>query len=121
MALDLELHVGGEVRQQLQVGIFGGDHDRVGHDVLRHRGVQANLLDHAAEDIVGKRVDRERHRGADFQLPMSASLTEAQTCMRRKSLAIRNRLGAFRLETTVWPMLTRRSMIVPSTGDLMIV
>jgi len=41
--------------------------------------------------------------------------------MRRKSRAIRNRLGALRLETTVWPILTRRSMIVPSTGDLMVV
>ena len=29
---------------------------------------------------------------------MSASFTETQTCMRFRSLAIRNRLGAFRLD-----------------------
>ncbi len=52
---------------------------------------------------------------------MSASLTEAQTCIRLRSLAIRNRLGALRLATTVWPTFTRRSMITPLTGDLMTV
>ena len=34
---------------------------------------------------------------------------------------MRNKLEALRLETTVWPTLTRRSMITPSTGDLMVV
>ena len=53
--------------------------------------------------------------------PMSASLTEAHTCIRRKSLAMRNRLGALRLATTVWPMFTRRSRIVPRTGDVIVV
>ena len=53
--------------------------------------------------------------------PMSASLTDAQTCIRRRSLAIRNKLGAFMLETTVCPMFTRRSMIVPLTGEVMVV
>ena len=52
---------------------------------------------------------------------MSASLTDAHTCIRRKSLAIRNRLGALRLATTVWPMFTRRSMMTPRTGDVMVV
>ncbi len=51
---------------------------------------------------------------------MSASLTETHTWMRVRSLAIRKRLGAFRLDTTVWPMLTRRSMITPLTGDLIV-
>ena len=51
---------------------------------------------------------------------MSASLTATQTCICVRSLAIRNRLGAFRLATTVWPMLTRRSMITPLTGDLIV-
>ena len=52
--------------------------------------------------------------------PMSASFTATQTCMRVRSLAIRNRLGALRLETTVWPILTRRSMMVPLTGEVIV-
>ena len=52
-----------------------------------------------------------------WMLPMSASLTEAQTWMRVRSLAIRNKLGVFRLDATVSPMFTRRSMITPLTGD----
>ena len=53
--------------------------------------------------------------------PISASLTEAQTCIRRRSLAIKNRLGAFKLATTVWPILTRRATITFQIGDLIIV
>src|SRR4051794_17648594 len=53
-------------------------------------------------------------------LPMSASLTDAQTWRRLRSLAMRNRLGAFRLDTTVWPTFTRRSMMTPLTGDLIV-
>ena len=49
--------------------------------------------------------------------PMSASFTEAQTWMRFKSLAIRNKLGVFKLEATVSPMFTRRSIMIPLTGD----
>ncbi len=49
--------------------------------------------------------------------PMSASFTATHTCMRLRSLAIRKRLGAFRLATTVCPMFTRRSMITPRTGE----
>ncbi len=52
---------------------------------------------------------------------MSVSLTDAQISIRLRSLAIRKRLGAFRLDTTVWPMLTRRSRITPRTGDLIVV
>ena len=48
---------------------------------------------------------------------MSASLTAAQTGMRLRSLASRNRLGAFMPATTVWPTLTRRSITMPSTGE----
>ena len=51
--------------------------------------------------------------------PMSASLTDAQTWIRLKSLASRKRLEALNEETTVCPTLTRRSTIVPLTGDLM--
>ena len=50
--------------------------------------------------------------------PMSASFTATETRRRVRSLAIRNRLGAFRLATTVWPMLTRRSIMTPFTGDV---
>ena len=50
---------------------------------------------------------------------MSASLTLAQICSRVRSCAIRNKLGALSEATTVCPMFTRRSMIVPFTGDLM--
>ena len=49
------------------------------------------------------------------------SFTDAQISIRRRSLAIRNRLGAFRLATTVWPMFTRRSRITPFTGDRIVV
>src|SRR5437016_2285090 len=56
----------------------------------------------------------------EWMLPMSASLTDAHTCSRFRSLAIRNRLGALRLDTTVWPTLTRRSMMTPLTGDLIV-
>jgi len=35
----------------------------------------------------------------------------------REFLGMRNRLGVFKLEATVWPRLTRRSMITPSTGE----
>ena len=52
---------------------------------------------------------------------MSASLTAAQTSMWLRSLARRNRLGAFSPATTVWPTLTRRSITVPSTGERMVV
>ena len=48
---------------------------------------------------------------------MSASLTDAQTCNSFRSLAIKNRLAAPRLETTVWPTLTRRSIMTPLIGD----
>ena len=41
--LDLELHVGRQVRQELQVGIVGLDHDRVGDHVLVHLRVVADL------------------------------------------------------------------------------
>jgi hypothetical protein len=40
--------------------------------------------------------------------------------MHLRSLAIRNRLGALRLETTVCPMFTRRSMMTPSTGEVIV-
>ena len=53
--------------------------------------------------------------------PTSASFTATHTCIRRRSCAMRNRLGALRLATTVWPMFTRRSMMTPFTGDLMVV
>src|SRR5215831_9442527 len=53
-------------------------------------------------------------------LPMSASLTDTHTWMRVRSLAIRKRLGVLRLETTVWPMFTRRSIMMPLTGDMMV-
>ena len=52
--------------------------------------------------------------------PMSASFTDTQTCIRVRSLARRKRLGALRLETTVCPMFTRRSMIWPLTGLLIV-
>ena len=52
-----------------------------------------------------------------LMLPISASLTETHTCIRFRSFAIRKMLEALMLETTVWPMLTRRSMITPSTGE----
>ena len=51
---------------------------------------------------------------------MSASLTATQTCMRVRSFAIRKRLGALRLATTVWPMFTRRSMMTPFTGEVIV-
>ena len=51
---------------------------------------------------------------------MSASLTDTQISIFFKSFAIRKRLDALMLETTVWPMFTRRSMITPCTGDLMV-
>ena len=53
--------------------------------------------------------------------PMSVSLTEAQISIWLRSLAIRNRLGAFRLAITVWPMFTRRSRMTPFTGDRIVV
>src|SRR5262245_33589459 len=53
-------------------------------------------------------------------LPMSASLTEAHTWRRLRSLAMRNKLGALRLDTTVWPMFTRRSTMTPLTGERMV-
>src|SRR5262249_26415696 len=52
--------------------------------------------------------------------PTSASLTEAHTVIRLRSLAIKNRLGVLNDDWTVWPRVTRRSMIVPFTGDLMV-
>ena len=52
--------------------------------------------------------------------PMSASFTATQTCSFVRSLAIRNRLGELKLETTVSPILTRRSMMVPLTGELIV-
>src|SRR5579871_305438 len=55
-----------------------------------------------------------------LMLLMSASLTDAQTWRRLRSLASRNRLGAFRLDTTVWPMFTRRSTMTPLTGATMV-
>ena len=52
-------------------------------------------------------------------LPISASLTETHICIWLKSLAMRKMLDALMLETTVCPMLTRRSMMMPSTGEVM--
>ena len=51
---------------------------------------------------------------------MSASLTATHTCILVKSFASRKRLGALRLATTVWPTLTRRSTITPSTGAMIV-
>src|SRR5439155_24774599 len=50
--------------------------------------------------------------------PTSASLTDAHTFIRLRSLAMRNRLGVLKLDCTVWPRLTRRSMMTPSTGEV---
>ena len=52
-------------------------------------------------------------------LPISASLTETHTCILRKSVAIRKMLDALMLDTSVCPTLTRRSMMIPSTGEVM--
>ena len=52
-----------------------------------------------------------------WMLPTSASFTEAHTCIRRRSLAIRNKLGALMADTTVCPAFIRRAMIVPFTGE----
>ena len=55
-----------------------------------------------------------------LMFPMSASFTETQTCIFAKSFATRKMLEAAWLETTVWPMLTRRSMMTPSIGAVMV-
>ncbi len=55
-----------------------------------------------------------------WMAPTSVSLTEAQISIRLRSLAIRKRLGALRLATTVWPMFTRRSRMTPLTGELIV-
>ena len=60
---DFELHVGSSnTAYSFKSSIVGADHHRVGHDVLRHRGVEPNLRDLAAKHFVRKRVDRERDR-----------------------------------------------------------
>ena len=52
---------------------------------------------------------------------MSVSFTDDQISRRLRSLAIRKRLGAFRLATTIWPMLIRRSRMIPLTGERIVV
>ena len=53
--------------------------------------------------------------------PISASFTADHTRMWLRSLASRNRLGAFMPATTVWPTFTRRSITMPSMGEVMVV
>ena len=77
-------------------GLSVVDHDGVGHHVLGHGGIQADLRHFAVEGLVGVGVDGEVDVQPGWMRPMSASLTEAQTCIRVRSLASRNRLGALR-------------------------
>jgi len=59
MSRALALRAGGQVRQQFAAGVVGGDLDRVSDDVLRHRGVQSNFVDSAAEHFVRESVHSE--------------------------------------------------------------
>ena len=65
----LELRVGGEVREELAVGIVDVDLYGIGDDVLRHRRVKADLADLAVKHLAGKGVDGERHRLARGNAP----------------------------------------------------
>ena len=56
----IELHVRRQVRQQLAVGVVRSDLHRVGDDVLRHRGVQADLAHLAVKHLAGEGVHGER-------------------------------------------------------------
>src|SRR6266576_385083 len=87
---------------------FDGVHD----DVLSHGRVEADLADCAVEFPVTEAVASE----SDGRARMDAT----EICIFVRSLAMRKRLGALKLATTVCPTFTRRSMITPLTGDLMV-
>ena len=117
----LELRVGGEVGEELAVRIVGIDLYGIGDDVLRHRRVQPDLADHAVKDLAGKGVHGEVHRLALGDVPHVRFIDgDPHLDMRLKSSAMRKRLGALKEETTVWPILTRLSMMTPFTGDLIV-
>ena len=58
----LKLDVRRQIRQQLAVGIVGRHDDRVRDDVLRHRGVHADLRHFAAKRCARMGIDRESRR-----------------------------------------------------------
>ncbi len=52
---------------------------------------------------------------------MSPSATLVSICMRARSSAIVNSVGAWSEAATVWPTSTAREITTPSTGDAIVV
>ena len=53
--------------------------------------------------------------------PMSLSLILVSTCIWVRSVAMRNKVGVWKLAATVCPRVTLRDTTVPSTGEVMLV
>ena len=53
-----------------------------------------------------------------FTPPMSDSLTFVSTCILVRSVAIKNRIGVWKLAATVWPISMLRETTTPLTGEM---
>ena len=104
----------------MPLGIVGRHDDGVGDDVLRHLRVHADLRHFAAELLVAVGIHRESHGHVEPDAADIGLVDRGPHLHPVQVLGDQEQAGGVQAATTVWPMLTRRSMIVPRTGDLMV-
>ena len=114
-----EVDVGRPVGEKHLIGIVDVYHDGVGHDVLVHRGVEPNLKHHSFELPISVGIDLEGDILAGMNLRDIGFADARPDLHPLQVLGDEKQAWALNDDTTVWPMFTRRSMMVPVTGDLM--
>ena len=119
--LDLELESRRQIGQEPAAGVVDRDDHRVCDDVLRHARVQSDLRDLALERLARKGTDRETHLLALVDRADVGLVDRRPDLQAAQVLGDQEEAGAFRLATTVWPMLMRRSRMIPLTGDRIVV
>src|SRR5262249_8768959 len=115
--LDVRRHAGLEQ----QVFIIDPHDGIVGHHILDDRRRIAHLVHSAYETAGRKSVDGKSHLLTLGDVPHIGFIDVGMPSILERSLAMVNKVGAWREAATVCPTSTLREMTMPSTGERMTV
>ena len=115
------MHVRRQVRQELSARIVRRDDDRVGHNVLGHHRIETDLRDDSVKDFAREGIDCKTGRLVGMDLPDVGFIHRRPELQPFKVLGDQEEARSAQAGTTVWPMLTRRSMMTPFTGETIVV
>jgi len=118
--LRLDERIGGHPGPQ-QAGLVIHDDDRIVRDDVAHNGrVLADLKRPCRKTFWGYASTVKGHLIPNLHRPMSGSPTARSTSIFERSCAIVNNTGVLKLEATVSPSATLRTMTVPLTGEVIV-